>query len=54
MDNWHLREAKFEEARNFAEPSVSDHLLELGVPNSDIVLGFQPPYKRKFAEFAVG
>ena len=40
--------------RDFAEPSVSDHLLELGVSSSDIVLGFQPPYKRKFTEFAVG
>lgn len=40
--------------RDFTEPSVSDHLLELGVPNTDIVLGFQPPYKRKFTEFAVG
>lgn len=40
--------------RDFTEPSVSDHLLEMGVPKSDIVLGFQPPYKRKYTEFAVG
>lgn len=40
--------------RDFTEPSISDHLLELGVPSTDIVLGFQPPYKRKYTEFAVG
>lgn len=40
--------------RDFTEPSVSDHLLARGVPNTDIVLGFQPPYKRQYTEFAVG
>jgi hypothetical protein len=27
-------------------------LVEKGVPKSDIVLGFQPPYKRQYTEFA--
>ncbi|MEM7531299.1 MAG: element excision factor XisI family protein [Chloroflexota bacterium] len=27
-------------------------LVERGVPNTDIVLGFHPPYKRPFTEFA--
>ncbi|MCA9965073.1 MAG: XisI protein [Anaerolineales bacterium] len=39
--------------RDFTEPSISEHLLELGVPPSDIVLGFQPPYKRVYSDFAV-
>ena len=40
--------------RDFTEPSIADQLVAKGVPNSDIVLGFQPPYKRPFTEFAVG
>lgn len=36
--------------RDFTEPSISQHLLEMGVPQSDIVLGFQPPYKRAYSE----
>lgn len=39
--------------RDFVEPSISEHLLALGVPPSDIVLGFQPPYKRVYSDFAV-
>ena len=38
--------------RDFTEPSITEQLQERGVPTSDIVLGFQPPYKRRFAEFA--
>ena len=39
--------------RDFTEPSITDQLIERGVPNCDIVLGFQPPYKRAYSEFAV-
>jgi len=39
--------------RDFTEPSITDQLIERGVPNSDIVLGFHPPYKRPYTEFAV-
>ncbi|MEM7536310.1 MAG: XisI protein [Chloroflexota bacterium] len=39
--------------RDFTEPSITDQLVERGVPNTDIVLGFHPPYKRPFTEFAV-
>ncbi|MCP5500985.1 MAG: XisI protein [Leptospiraceae bacterium] len=28
-------------------------LVEKGIPKSDIVLGFQAPYKRQYTEFAV-
>jgi hypothetical protein len=27
-------------------------LVELGVPKTDIVLGFKPPYMRQFTDFA--
>lgn len=39
--------------RDYTEPCVTDQLLERGVPNSDIVLGFQPPYKRPYTDFAI-
>jgi hypothetical protein len=33
---------------------VTNRLVELGVPKSDIVIGFHSPFKRQFTEFAVG
>ena len=33
---------------------IAEELAELGVPKSDIVLGFHAPYKRQFTEFATG
>jgi hypothetical protein len=35
------------------EVGIATQLLELGVPASDIVLGFHSPYMRQFTEFAV-
>lgn len=32
---------------------VVGDLLEAGVPNEDIVLGFQPPDARKYTDFAI-
>ena len=39
--------------RDFTEPSISEQLVDRGVPNDDIVLDFQPPYKRPYTKFAV-
>lgn len=36
----------------FLQPSANQ-LAELGVPKTDIVLGFRAPYVRQFTEFAV-
>jgi len=36
------------------EAGIANKLVELGVPKQDIVLAFQPPYKRPLTEFAVG
>lgn len=36
------------------EADITGCLLEHGVPNSDIVLGFQAPIKRPYTDFAVG
>jgi hypothetical protein len=35
------------------EDGITNELLKLGVPKSDIVLGFHSPYKRQFTDFAV-
>lgn len=35
------------------EEGVANRLVEVGVPKTDIVLGFQSPYKRQFTAFAV-
>jgi hypothetical protein len=39
---------------NGTEFNITDELMEQGVERSDIVLGFQSPFKRQFTEFAVG
>lgn len=35
------------------EIGIATQLLELGIPNDDIVLGFQAPEMRPYTEFAV-
>ena len=35
------------------EIGIANELLEMGIPKSDIVLGFQSESKRKFTEFAI-
>ena len=39
--------------RDFTEEGIASQLIELGVPKTDIVLGFRSPYVRQFTEFAV-
>ncbi|MEH2354371.1 XisI protein [Nostoc sp.] len=36
------------------EVGIANQLVELGVPNEDIVLGFDPPKMRHYTDFAVG
>jgi hypothetical protein len=36
------------------EEGVANRLAEQGVPKSDIVLAFHPPYKRPYTDFGVG
>ncbi|MCB1161028.1 MAG: XisI protein, partial [Leptospiraceae bacterium] len=38
---------------NNTDEELSTLFLEKGVPKSDIVLGLQPPYNRKYTEFAI-
>lgn len=38
---------------DWTEYGVANELVDAGVPKEDIVLGFQPPEKRPYTEFAV-
>jgi hypothetical protein len=35
------------------EGGIANELVELGVPRTDIVLGYQPPEIRKYSNFAI-
>jgi hypothetical protein len=37
---------------NMTDQKVAEDLVALGIPKDRIVLGFQPPYARKYTEFA--
>lgn len=39
---------------NGTEDSVAEKLVEMGVPTSDIVIGFHSSFKRQFTRYAVG
>jgi XisI protein len=39
---------------NGTEESVAERLVEMGVPTSDIVIGFHSAFKRQFTRYAVG
>ncbi|MDY6936168.1 MAG: XisI protein [Cyanobacteriota bacterium] len=38
---------------NATEIDIAEQLMDLGVPRSDIVLGFLPPYRRQMSDYAV-
>lgn len=39
---------------NGTEDDLAEELVELGVPKTDIVIGFHAPEMRKFTDYAVG
>ena len=47
-----IRDRKIWIQRDFTEEGVASELVNLGVPKTDIVLGFKPPYMRQFTDFA--
>ena len=47
-----IRDGKIWIQRDFTEEGVARKLVDLGVPKTDIVLGFKPPYMRQFNDFA--
>ncbi len=38
---------------NGTEIDIAQELVDQGVPQSDIVLGFQAPYRRQFTDYAI-
>ena len=38
---------------NGTEEAIAKRLVEMGVPSSDIVIGFHSPFKRQFSGYAV-
>ena len=48
-----IKDAKFWIEEDWTEEGIASKLLEAGVPNTDIVLGFQAPNMRKHTKFAV-
>jgi hypothetical protein len=49
-----IKEGKIWIQWNGTEEEVGERLVEMGVPTHDIVVGFHPPYMRKFTDYAVG
>lgn len=48
-----IKDGKIWIQQDFTEEGLAYQLVELGVPKTDIVLGFRAPYVRQFTEFAV-
>ena len=48
-----IKDGKIWIQRDFTEEGLAHQLVELGVPKTDIVLGFRAPYVRQFTGFAV-
>ncbi|MBP0020518.1 MAG: XisI protein [Cyanobacteria bacterium SBLK] len=47
-----LKNGKIWIEEDWTTEGIATDLMVAGVPNYDIVLGFHPPYKREFTEFA--
>lgn len=48
-----IKDGKIWIQQDFTEEGIANQLVELGVPKTDIVLGFRAPYVRQFTGFAV-
>ncbi|HBB30660.1 MAG TPA: XisI protein [Cyanobacteria bacterium UBA8803] len=48
-----IKDGKIWIEQDFTEEGLANQLVELGVPKTDIVLGFRVPYVRQFTGFAV-
>ncbi|NNJ13478.1 XisI protein [Chloroflexales bacterium ZM16-3] len=49
-----IRDGKIWIQQDGTEEGVANRFVAQGVPKTDIVLGFQPPYKRPYTDFATG
>ena len=48
-----IKEGKIWIQRNMTEADLAQELVELGIPNEDIVLGLHPLYKRPYTGYGV-
>ncbi|HBB35658.1 MAG TPA: XisI protein [Cyanobacteria bacterium UBA8803] len=48
-----IKDGKIWLQHNGTENDIAAELVEMGVPKSDIVIGFHSPFKRQFSEYAV-
>ncbi|MBC6423878.1 MAG: XisI protein [Hormoscilla sp. SP5CHS1] len=48
-----IKDKKIWIQQDFTEEGIANQLVELGVPKTDIVLGFRAPVVRQFTGFAV-
>ena len=48
-----IKDGKIWIQKDFTEKGIAIDLLEAGIGRSEIILGFQAPFKRPFTEFAV-
>ncbi|MEM7659261.1 MAG: XisI protein [Bacteroidota bacterium] len=48
-----IKEGKVWIQQNRTDINIADELVSMGIPKTDIVLGFQPPYTRPFSGYAV-
>jgi hypothetical protein len=51
MMHFDIKNGKIWVQHDGTEHGITNDLLEMGVPKEDIVLGFQPPYKRRYMGF---
>lgn len=49
-----MRDGKIWLQHNSTENDIAEELVEMGVPKTDIVIGFHSPFKRQFTEYAAG
>ena len=49
-----IKDGKIWLQHNGTENDIGEELFEMGVPKTDITIGFHSPFKRQFTEYAVG
>jgi XisI protein len=48
-----IKDGKIWLQHNGTENDIAAELVEMGIPKTDIVIGFHSPFKRQFTEYAV-
>ncbi|MDJ1171141.1 XisI protein [Roseofilum sp. BLCC_M154] len=49
-----IKDGKVWIQRDLTEVGIGNELAELGIPKTDIILGFRSPYLRQFTGFGIG